>query len=143
MSDGKQVVERAIKAWNGRDLDAFVALASPDVRITASGGVELKGPEGMRQYYMLWRTACPDNAVTYHNIVGEAERAIGEGTFTGTHDGPLHSPAGDIPATRRRLNADFVAAYRTAGGKVTSLRIYFDVLDLMTQLGLAGQPVKL
>jgi predicted ester cyclase len=142
MSNAKQVVERAIKAWNGRDLEGFVALASADVRITASGGVDLEGTEGMKQYYLLWRTACPDNAVTYHNIVGEADRAIGEGTFTGTHDGPLHSPAGDIPATGMRLNADFVAAYRTAGDKVTSLRIYLDVLDLMAQLGLAGEAAK-
>jgi predicted ester cyclase len=142
MNDAKQVVERAIKAWNGRDVQSFVALADPDIRISAAGGVELCGSDGMRQYYSLWRTACPDNTVTYHNIVGEADRAIGEGTFAGTHSGPLYHPAGDIPATGRHLSVDFVAAYRTAGDRVTSLRIYFDVLELMTKLGVAGAPAK-
>ncbi len=142
MNDAKRVVEQAINAWNDRDAEGFVALASPDVQIVASGGVDLRGLEGMRQYYWLWRTACPDNALTYHSIVGDGDRAMGEATFTGTHDGPLHHPAGDVPATGRRLNADFVAAYRTAGGKVKSIRVYFDTLDLMTQLGLAGEPAK-
>jgi predicted ester cyclase len=71
---------------------------------------------------------CPDPPfvvpIRPRAIVAEADRAIGEATFTCTHHGPLHSPAGDIPATGKRVNADFVAAYRTAGGKVTSLRIY-------------------
>jgi ketosteroid isomerase-like protein len=142
MMDAKQVLKLAVDAWNRHDVEGFVALASPDVQIVASGGVDLRGLEGMRQYYWLWRTACPDNALTYHNIVGDGDRAMGEATFTGTHDGPLHHPAGNVPATGRRLNGDFVAAYRTAGGKVTSLRVYLDTLELMTQLGLVAEPAK-
>jgi predicted ester cyclase len=140
MMGAKQVLKQAVDAWNRRDVEGFVALATADVQIVASGGVDLRGLEGMRQYYWLWRTACPDNALTYHNIVGDGDRAMGEATFTGKHDGPLHHPAGDIPANGRRVNAAFVAAYRTAGDKLTSIRVYFDVLDMMTQLGLAPKP---
>jgi len=56
MNDAKRVVGQAINAWNDRDAEGFVALASPDVQIVASGGVDLRGLEGMRQYYWLWRT---------------------------------------------------------------------------------------
>ncbi len=143
MTDAKQVVMQAIAAWNERDVEGFAALGSPDVEIVASGGVDLREPEGMREFYSFWRTAFPDNFVTYHNIVGDGDRAIGEGTFVGTHSGPLRQPAGEIPATGKRVEEDFVAAYRTAAGKVTCLRIYFDVLALMTQLGLTAEAAKL
>lgn len=136
MAEAKQVLQRAIAAWNRGDVDGFSGLAGPAVRIVASGGIDLRGPEGMRQYYALWRTACPNNSATYRNIVGEGDRAIGEGTFTGTHEGPLHHPAGDIPPTGRSVNLDFVGALRTADGKFMSFRVYFDVLELMAQLGL-------
>jgi len=59
MMDAKQVLKQAVDAWNRHDVEGFVALASPDVQIVASGGVDLRGLEGMRQYYWLWRTACP------------------------------------------------------------------------------------
>jgi predicted ester cyclase len=136
----KQLLERAVEAWNTKDEAAFVALGSPEVTITASGGIELRGLEGLREYYSVWRVACPDNVIRYHNMVSEGDRVIGEATFTGTHAGVLHHPAGEIPPTGRRVSADFVGSFRTSNEKFTSLRIYFDVLDLMTQLGLAPAP---
>jgi predicted ester cyclase len=136
----KQLLERAVEAWNTKDEAAFVALGSPEVTIAASGGIELRGLEGLREYYSVWRVACPDNIIRYHNVVSEGDRVIGEATFTGTHTGVLHHPAGEIPPTGRRVSADFVGSFRTSNEKFTSLRIYFDVLDLMTQLGLAPAP---
>jgi predicted ester cyclase len=140
MLSPKQLLERAVEAWNTKDEAAFVALGSPEVTITASGGIELRGLEGLRQYYSVWRVACPDNVIRYHNMASEGDRVIGEATFTGTHTGVLHHPAGEIPPTGRRVSADFVGSFRTSNEKFTSLRIYFDVLDLMTQLGLAPAP---
>jgi hypothetical protein len=34
--------------------------------------------------------------------------AVGEGTFTGTHDGTLYAPTGDIPPTGRPVEVDFI-----------------------------------
>jgi ketosteroid isomerase-like protein len=45
-----------------------------------------------------------------------------------------------VPATGRKLKADFVAVIRVKDGKMTYLRHYFDVMDLMAQLGLVGAP---
>lgn len=138
--NGKQVLEIAVDAWNRKDVDGFVSLAAPDAKVSAAGGLELHGPDGMRQFYLLWLTACPDNILRYRNIVGEDDRVIGEGTFTGTHTGVLHQPAGDIAPTGRRVSADYVAAFRMADGKIASMRVYFDVMDLLQQLGLVPQP---
>jgi steroid delta-isomerase-like uncharacterized protein len=142
MLNAKQVLERAVDAWNRKDLDGVVALARPEAKITSAGGIELHGLEGIRQYYVLWRTACPDNIVQYRNVVAEDDRLIGEATFTGTHTGILHHPAGEIPPTGKRLSIDYVGAFRMVDGKIASLRIYFDVMELMQQLGLVPQPAS-
>jgi steroid delta-isomerase-like uncharacterized protein len=140
--NGNEVLEKAVETWNRRDKEAFVALGSPDVIVTASGGIELRGSAGMRQFYDLWFEACPDNQIRYDNVVGGGDRVIGEANFTGTHTGVLHSPAGGVPPTGKRVSVDYVGALRVSNGKINSLRIYFDVMDLMIQLGLAGAPAS-
>jgi predicted ester cyclase len=137
--EAKQVLKRAIAAWNRADLDSFASLAAPNLHIVAPGGISFRGADGMRNYLSLWRRACPDHTIRCHNVVAEGNVSIGEGTMDGTHQGPLHHPAGNIPPTGRRLRIDFVGALRTTDGKVDSFRIYFDVLDLMHQLGLVGR----
>lgn len=138
--DGKEVLAQAVEAWNRRDKEAFVGLAAPDVTVTASGGIELRGLSGMRQFYDLWFEACPDNTIRYDNVIEEGGRVMGEANFTGTHSGVLHSPAGDIPPTGKRVSVDYVGALRVSSGEINSLRIYFDVMDLMVQLGVVGTP---
>ncbi len=49
MLNPKQVLERAVEAWNRKDEAAFVALGDPGIVISASGGVELRGLDGLRQ----------------------------------------------------------------------------------------------
>jgi ketosteroid isomerase-like protein len=139
MLTARQVLDRTVTAWNASDEEEVVAMGDPDIELTASGGLDFKGSYGLRKWYRLWAEACPDRVVRYHNVVEAAGQAIGEGTFTGTHTGTLHLPMGDVPATGRHLKADYVAVLRVAGGKITYMRHYFDVMDLMIQLGLAGE----
>jgi predicted ester cyclase len=139
---GKQLLDQAVEAWNRKDKEGFAALGSPDTTVKASGGVELRGLAGMRQFYDLWFEACPDNVIRYSNVVSEGDQVVGEATFTGTHTGILHAVAGDIPPTGKRVSIDYVGASRFSNGKFTSIRLYFDVMDFMGQLGLVGAPAK-
>ena len=138
MLTARQVLDKTVAAWNASDEAGVVAMGAPDVELTASGGLDFNGKEGFRKWYQLWAEACPDRVVRYHDVVEDDGLAIGEGTFTGTHTGTLHLPIGDVPATGRHLKADYVAVLRVSGGKITYMRHYFDVMDLMIQLGLAG-----
>jgi ketosteroid isomerase-like protein len=45
-----------------------------------------------------------------------------------------------VSPTGRKLNADFAAVVRVRDGKISYLRHYFDVMELMVQLGLVGAP---
>ena len=66
--------------------------------------------------------------------------AIEEGTFTGTHDGVLRSPAGDIPPTGRPVCVDYIQVLRFRDGKHASFSLMFDRLLMLEQLGLVPAP---
>lgn len=140
MLTAKEAFERTVAAWNAGDESGVLALGSPDIVLTASGGLDYSGLDGIRQWYRLWTDACPDRKVAYFNVLSEGDQVIGEGTFSGTHTGLLRLPTGDVPPTGRRLKADFAAVARFKDGKMTYLRHYIDVMDLMIQLGLAAAP---
>lgn len=142
MASAKAVLEKAVEAWNAGDKAGMLAIASPDVQLRSSGGLDFDGHAGMRRWFDLWTEACPDRVVRYNNVVGDEDQVIGEGTFTGTHTGVLHLPTGDVPPTGRRLQADFAAAIRVSGDKITYMRHYLDVMDLMVQLGLVPAPAE-
>jgi ketosteroid isomerase-like protein len=61
--------------------------------------------------------------------------AVEEGTFTGTHDGTLRTPAGDIPPTGRSVAVDYVQVLRFRDGKHVSFNLMFDRLAMLEQLG--------
>jgi ketosteroid isomerase-like protein len=42
----------------------------------------------------------------------------------------------EIPATGRKFDFPFVAIFRVHDGKIGSIRIYYDQLELLAQLGL-------
>lgn len=142
METAKQVLERAAEAWNKRDAEGFAAVASPDLHLTGPGGREREGAEGWRQHYGEWMTAFPDNVVTHRNVVGDGADVIAEATFTGTHLGVMHTEEGDVPPTGKRMHMEFIEALRTQGGKVTTIRFYYDRLELMAQLGLLPTPTR-
>jgi ketosteroid isomerase-like protein len=59
------------------------------------------------------------------------------GVHVGTHAGLLRSPDGaEVPATGKQFDFPFVGVFRVEGGKIRSIRIYYDQLELLMQLGL-------
>lgn len=138
----RQVFDRTVDAFNSGQIDTALSMTSPDVVLTAPGGLDFKGLAGMRQWFDLWSDACPDRRVKYHNVLVQGDQLIGEGTFTGTHTGPLHLPTGDVPPTGRKLAADYVAVFHFAGEKITYMRHYMDLMGVMAQLGLLPSPEK-
>jgi hypothetical protein len=68
------------------------------------------------------------------------EVAVEVGTFTGTHRGILHTPAGDIPPTGRPVRIAYIQVLRFRNGTHTSFNLMFDRLEMLEQLGQATPP---
>ena len=141
MGTGQQVIDRGLAAWRARDLDGYAACYSDDAVITAPGGMEAHGPDGAKMFMEGWCAAFPDNEITIVNEYVAGSIVTQEGIFSGTHAGDLHTADGQtIPPTGRHVKARYVDVFEVADDAITSDRLYFDRLELLTQLGIVPEP---
>jgi predicted ester cyclase len=87
-----------------------------------------------------WFTAFPDAHVEIHGLHIIGDVAVEEGTFTGTHDGILRSPMGDVSPTGRSVRVDCILVLRFREGKHCSFNLMFDRLLMLEQLSLLPAP---
>jgi steroid delta-isomerase-like uncharacterized protein len=135
------IVERHYDDLRSHDLDRMRQLFRDDVVTVFPGTGELKGVEAFIEYATVFLRAIPDTRVEIRTVVEQGNTVIAEGTLTGTHTGPLATPDGrEIPPTGKRVEFATADAFDVEDGKVTGHRVYFDQMELMTQLGLIPEP---
>jgi predicted ester cyclase len=139
-TEAKAVVERGLKAFNAHDMEALARDSAPDIEATAPGDIKLKGPQAVKEYNQNFVTAFPDARVEAKNIFTQSNHVIVEGVFTGTHNGTLKTPTGDIPATGRKVKGEFIQVFEVDRGLVKRDNLIYDQVQLMTQLGLSPAP---
>jgi steroid delta-isomerase-like uncharacterized protein len=140
MGDTKRFIERDLDAWNAHDKRAWTADIADDCDVKGPGGVSGTGRELRDMFYSMWTDGFPDNRIKPVVIAEDGENGVLEAVFEGTHTGTLNTPSGPIPATGRRASIRFVTTTKMSDGHFKSLHLYFDQVELMTQLGLMPAP---
>jgi len=140
MADTKSVADAAISTFNDHDEAAIRALYADDAVFEAPGDVRAEGGDASAEYVLAWQRAFPDAKLVLHRETIAGDTAVHEFTFEGTHTGTLASPMGDIPATNRSLVGRGCEVIQVADGKIVSFRLYFDQVQIMSQLGLMPEP---
>lgn len=140
MADAREVIAQATQAFNAHDEERIRSMYAENCRMEAPGDVRLEGPDQVTQFAMLWLNAFPDATVTVHNEVVAGDWVAHQFTFEGTHKETLAGPTGEIPATNRRLSGRGAELFRVQDGKIVEDHLYFDQVQLMTQLGLMPEP---
>jgi predicted ester cyclase len=135
--ESRAVAERGLKAFNAHDMEAMARDSAPDIEATAPGDIKLKGPQAVKEYNQNFVTAFPDARVEAKNIFTQGNTVIVEGVFTGTHDGTLKTPMGDVPATGRKVRGEYIQILEIDRGLVKRDNLLYDQVQLMTQLGMA------
>jgi predicted ester cyclase len=140
MADARQVGADFVAAFNAHDEARIRELNGENTILEAPGDVRIEGREPATQYAMAWLRAFPDATITVTNEVVSGDWVAQEFIFEGTHDDTLSGPGGDIPATHRHLRGRGVQIFRVEGDAVADTRLYFDQVQIMTQLGLMPEP---
>ena len=136
MAEVRKIAAEFVDAFNAHDEDRIRALSTEDAIIEAPGEIRLEGQEAATAYAMNWLNAFSDARVAVQTEIADGDWVAQRFTFEGTHDGILNSPAGEIPPTNRRLTGRGVQLLRIEGGAVAETQLYFDQVQVMTQLGL-------
>jgi steroid delta-isomerase-like uncharacterized protein len=140
MGEAREVLDRITDAVMRGDQEALKALYAPDAVAETPDHGTIRGRDAIAAYLAQFGAAFPD--ATYEPLhKNEADgTAIDEGYFSGTNTGPMTGPNGEnIPATGKRVRARECDVATVENGVVTSHRSYFDMMDWLEQLGLAGQ----
>jgi steroid delta-isomerase-like uncharacterized protein len=140
MADARAVAAAFMDAFNAHDEGRIRELTAENNVLEAPGDVHIEGREPATQYAMAWLNGFPDARVTIKNEIEAGDWVVQEFTFEGTHEGTLSSPTGDIPATNRRLTGRGVQVLRIEEGAIADTRLYFDQVQVLTQLGLMPEP---
>ncbi|WP_283135740.1 ester cyclase [Rhizohabitans arisaemae] len=140
MTEARRARDRYLAAFNDKDMDALLSTFSPaGVAVSPEGAAE--GHEELASYLREFWAAFPD----CHLVVWEEAEADGttveELSFVGTHNGPYLLPSGAMLApTGRTVQVRACYICTVENGTIVSLRLYFDQLELLTQLGVPCLP---
>lgn len=136
MADARRVAADFMDAFNAHDEERIRQLNAENAVFEAPGDIRLEGRDAATEYAMAWLRAFPDARTTIENEIVSGDWVAQEFTFEGTHEATLAGPGGEIPATHRHLKGRGVQVFRVEGDKVADTRLYFDQVQILTQLGL-------
>ncbi len=141
MADARQVAAEFVEAFNAHDETRIRSLNAENGVFEAPGDVHLEGRDAASEYAMAWLNAFPDARMTVTNELASGDWIAQEFTFQGKHENTLPTAGGDIPATHRQLTGRAVQVLRIDGAEIADTRLYFDQVQVMTQLGLMPETV--
>ena len=133
------MVKRArnqVDAFNTDTWEQMRAGLAPDFRYQEFGTArKADGPEKTIELFKGWKQAFPDATATITNEVASGDTATLEVTWKGTHNGPLVTAEGTIPASGKRQETPAAMVFTFTGDKITECHHYFDSLTLLKQIG--------
>ncbi|MBJ7596917.1 MAG: hypothetical protein DLM67_06815 [Candidatus Nephthysia bennettiae] len=137
MEEARNITVRSCEVFNDHDE------RPPNVAeftFEAPGGVRLEGREPAASYDKARLKGFPNARRTVQNEVVSGPWVVQECTVEGRHSDPLDGPAGIISATGREVVVKCVHIGRYENGFATDVKLYYDQIDLLTQLGLMSEP---
>jgi steroid delta-isomerase-like uncharacterized protein len=124
------------KNFSENNFDADLALADDNIEIIAYAfGLTLQGKEQFGGFMQGFKSAFPDLAIKQTNVVASGDQVVVEFEASGTHTGPLVTPAGEIPASGKAVKLNVVEVHAWQNGKLTKLVNYQDSASLLRQIG--------
>ena len=138
--DLRGLIGAAIAALNAHNLEAWMGFYADDaLHYQPSRGEPLRGRAAIREDYLVatW-LPFPDFHFELERVFSEGQWVCVEGTFTGTHEGPLPGSNGEVvEPTHRSVRIPICLVVKVEKGKALEVHEYNDQLGLVTQLGLA------
>jgi steroid delta-isomerase-like uncharacterized protein len=92
---------------------------------------DLKGPDGVREWVVAFRTAFPDISDMVQEQIAEGDVVVTRVTCIGTQLGPFRG----LPPSGRTATFTAIGIDKFDGEKVIERSAHFDIVDLMRQLG--------
>ena len=91
----------------------------------------LPGPEGVKEWAIMFRDGFQDLHVTEEQFIAEGDRVVGRFVATATHTGVFMG----VPPTGNTISLSGINIMRIAEGMIVEHWVNLDALGLMQQIG--------
>ncbi len=129
----KHIADFSTSNWND-----YKAACAPDVVYEEMAtNTRVQGVEEYLKAVQKWKRAFPDSKGTITRGTVNGDQVVIELQWEGTQSGPLEGAMGAIPPTNKRVKVNAVIVNTMKNGKISEARHFFDMLTVLTQLGVA------
>jgi steroid delta-isomerase-like uncharacterized protein len=97
---------------------------------------EIRGPEGVKGFVEMYRSAYPDTDITVEEQIAEGDDVVTRWTGRGTHQGELLG----VPPSGNRVEVAGITIDRISGGKFAESWTIYDALGMLQQIGAIPPP---
>lgn len=137
VADNVRIVERAwVDCVNNRSKEAFLELHAESVVVHDPTLGSLKGRPALEKMWTGLFTMFPDYKINAVRSFGQDDWVCLEVEVTGTMKGPIRAGSRMVQPTGKSFKIPGSIICRIDQGQIGEVRIYYDVLGLMAQLGL-------
>jgi predicted ester cyclase len=135
MSSADEIRSRFIPAVAANEVAKVVACYRDDAVLIAPEG-RFEGRDYIEAFYRGQFQAFPGARLMVTLTHDRGDTGIAEWSFTGTNNGPLELPGGEVIApTGKRVTQRGVDIAIIEDGLIREHRLYYDQLELIEQLG--------
>lgn len=133
------IVDKFFKAMTDRDVEAVVSYMHDDLVSTDTGsGQIMTGLEENRADVKNWLSMFSDMKVEALNHVESGDMVATEMKMTGVNTGEMPMPDGSmLPATGKTVELVGCQVVQFKDGKMVKATQYYNMMSMMSQLGLA------
>jgi steroid delta-isomerase-like uncharacterized protein len=125
-----------VDSINTRSREEFLDLHGESVVIYDPTLGSVKGRSALDKMWKGLFTMFPDYQIRKVRSFGQDDWVCLEVEESGTMKGPIHAGPREVPPTGKSFKIPSSIIAKIENGRITEVRIYFDVLGLMSQLGL-------
>jgi ketosteroid isomerase-like protein len=134
-SDTPETLARALfDALSSGDFSAWETKLAPNFTASYPGLRGAHDRQTARAFNEVFPIAFPDLTFEFTSSARSGDKVFLTWTGTGTHTGPLASPAGTMPPSGRRGSVTGVMVATIRDGKIFREESYWNVPDLIEQL---------
>lgn len=134
MERAQAIASRYLEARNTARLDLLDDIYATDVVVhDCSAPEDIVGLDALKAFYGETHAGFPDFRVRWEDVLAVEDRIVFHFLIEGTHTGELRG----MSATGRSVRFRGVAIDRLEEDRIVEEWVYFNVLSLMQQLGVA------
>jgi steroid delta-isomerase-like uncharacterized protein len=132
MGRARDTAERFYERFAAGDLDGALGLFSPDCRHVTPAGQQ--DANAWKAFAEAFRRALPDGHMEIASVIEAGDAVAVEAHFKGTHNGPLATAQGEIPASGNAIDVPFADFFRLEDDSFVEHRVYWDQAEMLAQL---------